>query len=93
MELDLYWISKAGYDPVAYFNKYPGRFPLWHVKDMEAGTKDITEVGNGTIDFDRIFAARKKAGLKYWFVEQDVSKGDFFKSLETSRDYLAKKNY
>ena len=93
MELDLYWISKAGYDPVAYFNKYPGRFPLWHVKDMEAGTKDITEVGNGTIDFDRIFAARKNAGLKYWFVEQDVSKGDFFKSLETSRDYLAKKNY
>jgi sugar phosphate isomerase/epimerase len=36
MELDLYWISKAGHDPVKYFEKYPGRFPLWHVKDMEA---------------------------------------------------------
>jgi len=93
MELDLYWISKAGYDPVAYFEKYPGRFPLWHVKDMEAGTKDITEVGHGTVDFDKIFAARKKAGLKYWFVEQDVSKGDIFESLKSSRDYLAKKNY
>lgn len=93
MEMDLYWISKAGQDPVAYFEKYPGRFAMWHVKDMEAGTKAITEVGNGTIDFDRIFAARKKAGLKYWFVEQDTSKRDMFESLKISRDYLAKKNY
>jgi sugar phosphate isomerase/epimerase len=92
-ELDLYWISKTGNDPVKYFEKYPGRFPLWHVKDMEAGTKDITEVGNGTIDFDRIFAAREKAGLKHWFVEQDTSKRDMFESLKISRDYLAKKNY
>ena len=93
MEMDLYWISKTGQDPVAYFEKYPGRFAMWHVKDMEAGTKAITEVGNGTINFDRIFAARKKAGLKYWFVEQDTSKRDMFESLKISRDYLAKKNY
>ena len=93
MEMDLYWISKAGQDPIQYFEKYPGRFHLWHVKDMEAGTKAITEVGNGTIDFDRIFKARKKAGLKYWFVEQDTSKRDMFESLTISRDYLAKKNY
>ena len=93
MEMDLYWISKAGQDPVAYFEKYPGRFAMWHVKDMEAGTKAITEVGNGTIDFDRIFKARKKAGLKYWFVEQDTSKRDMFESLTISRDNLAKKNY
>jgi sugar phosphate isomerase/epimerase len=92
-ELDLYWINKAGFDPVALFNKYPGRFPLWHVKDMAAETKEITEVGNGTIDFDKIFAAREKAGLQYWFVEQDVSKQDIFKSLEVSRDYVVKKNY
>jgi sugar phosphate isomerase/epimerase len=93
MEMDLYWISKAGQDPVQYFEKYPGRFHLWHVKDMEAGTKAITEVGNGTIDFDRIFKARKKAGLKYWFVEQDTSKRDMFESLTISRNNLAKKNY
>jgi len=93
MEMDLYWISKAGQDPVQYFEKYPGRFHLWHVKDMEAGTKAITEVGNGTIDFDRIFKARKKAGLKYWFVEQDTSKRDMFESLMISRNNLAKKNY
>jgi sugar phosphate isomerase/epimerase len=93
MELDLYWISKAGHDPVAYFEKYPKRFPLWHVKDMEAGTGSITEIGNGKIDFDRIFDCRKKAGLKHWFVEQDISKGDIFESLKTSRDYLATKKY
>jgi len=93
MEMDLYWISKAGYDPVAYFNKYPGRFPLWHVKDMFAGTKEITEVGNGTINFDRIFAARETAGLKYWFVEQDVSKGNIFESLKASQVYLSKKDF
>lgn len=91
MELDLYWISKAGHDAVAYFEKYPGRFPLWHVKDMEAGSGDITEVGNGTVDFQRIFAARDKAGLKEWFVEQDVSKGDMFESLTKSRTYLLDK--
>lgn len=93
VELDLYWISKAGQDPIKYFEKYPGRFPLWHVKDMEAGSGDITEVGNGKIDFDRIFAAREKAGLNTWFVEQDVSKGDMFESLKKSYDYLEAKKY
>lgn len=93
MEMDLYWISKAGHDPVAYFDKYPGRFPLWHVKDMEAGTGDITNVGGGVINFDKIFAARKKAGLEQWFVEQDVSKGDMFESIKKSYDYLIKKPY
>lgn len=93
MEMDLYWVSKAGQDPVAYFNKYPGRFPLWHVKDMAAGSGDITEVGHGTIDFDRIFAARKTAGLEQWFVEQDTSKGDIFESIKASHQYLDKKGY
>ncbi len=92
-ELDLYWISKAGRDPIEFFEKYPNRFPLWHVKDMAAEDKAITEVGHGTINFDRIFAARKKAGMKHWFVEQDTSKGDMFESITSSRDYLAKKKY
>lgn len=93
MELDLYWIYRAGQDPLKYFAKYPKRFPLWHVKDMEAGTKGITEVGNGTIDFDKVFAARKEAGLKHWFVEQDVSKGDMFESLKKSHSFLSQKKY
>jgi len=93
MEMDLYWTAKAGQDPIKYFDKYPGRFELWHVKDMSAGAGEITEIGNGVIDFDRIFADRKKAGLKHWFVEQDTSKGDMFESLKTSVSNLSKKNY
>lgn len=92
-EADLYWFNKAGEDPVSWFEKYPGRFPLWHVKDMEKGTGDFAEVGSGTIDFDRIFAARKKAGMEYWFVEQDECKRDPFDSLAMSRDFLLKKKY
>lgn len=88
MELDLYWISKAGLDPLSYFEKYPKRFPLWHVKDMKAETKDFTEIGNGTIDFERIFAAKEKAGLTHWFLEQDSSDKDIFESISISRKYI-----
>jgi len=88
MELDLYWIAKAGFDPLLYFEKYPGRFPLWHVKDMKAITKDFAEIGKGTIDFETIFEANEKAGLKHWFVEQDSSNKDMFESLKISADYI-----
>jgi hypothetical protein len=70
MELDLGWATVAGQDPVELFKKNPGRYPLWHVKDMTT-QKTPTAVGNGTIDFKRIFAASKDAGMKYFFVEQD----------------------
>jgi sugar phosphate isomerase/epimerase len=93
MEADLYWITKAGVDPVAYFKQYPGRFPLWHVKDMEPESQQFAEVGQGIIDFDRIFAHRHTAGLKHWFVEQDQMIREPFESLAISRDYLLKKNY
>jgi sugar phosphate isomerase/epimerase len=73
MELDLGWATVAGQDPVELFKKNPGRYPLWHVKDMTA-QKVPTEVGNGTIDFKRIFAASKTAGMQYFFVEQDGAK-------------------
>ena len=88
-ELDLYWITRAGFDPVEYFKKAPGRFPLWHVKDMEAGDeKFFSEVGNGIIDFERIFNARDIAGLKYFFVEQDDTRKTPFESIEISINYL-----
>lgn len=93
MELDLYWIAKAGFSPLDYFEKHPQRFPLWHVKDMKAGSKDFAEIGNGTIDFKTIFEAREKAGLKHWFVEQDSSDKDMFDSLKISTDYIAKNNF
>lgn len=93
MELDLYWIAKAGLNPLIYFDKYPKRFPLWHVKDMRAGTKDFTEIGNGTIDFKTIFEAREKAGLKHWFVEQDSSDKNMFESIAISRDFMQKNHF
>ena len=76
MELDLYWVSKAGKDAVDLINRHPGRFPLFHVKDMDkTAAKAFTEVGNGSIDFKRIFKQADKAGMKYFFVEQDKTAG------------------
>lgn len=84
MELDLYWITKAGYDPLAFFEKYPGRTPLWHVKDMaDTAEKEFTEVGNGVIDFEAIFANKEKSGMTHFFVEQDQS-DDPLKSIGIS---------
>jgi len=92
MELDLYWITRAGLNPVDYFESYPGRFPLWHIKDMNKDT-DFTEVGNGIIDFKNIFKARKKAGLAYWFLEQDSSDKDIFESIVISKQYIENNPY
>jgi sugar phosphate isomerase/epimerase len=84
LELDLYWVAKAGLDPVDLFKQYPGRFPMWHVKDMDKGDQSFAEVGTGSIDFKRIFAQRKLAGLTNFFVEQDVSKRPVFEAIATS---------
>lgn len=89
MELDLAWATKAGKDPVALFNEQPGRFPLWHVKDIKDDRKTITEVGNGMVDFKRAFSAAKVAGLKYFFVEQDMAPGGI-ESITTSINNLKK---
>ncbi len=71
MELDLAWATKAKQDPVALFKLHPGRFPLWHVKDLDKNTMNPTEVGSGFIDFKRIFDNADESGMKYFFVEQD----------------------
>ncbi|RRB02533.1 sugar phosphate isomerase/epimerase family protein [Larkinella rosea] len=88
MELDLAWATKAGKDPVALFKEMPGRFPLWHIKDIKDDLKTITEVGNGVVDFKRIFKAAKTAGLKYYFVEQDAAPG--IENVSISYQNLAK---
>ncbi len=72
-ELDLGWATLAGADPVALFEKNPGRFPLWHVKDINKETKKPVEVGTGMVDFKRIFAAAKVSGMEHFFVEQDMA--------------------
>lgn len=72
-ELDLAWATKAGVNIPELFQKHPGRFPLFHVKDLNKETQRPVEVGAGYIDFKPIFAAAKTAGVKHYFVEQDAA--------------------
>jgi len=71
-QMDLYWVTRAEADPVAYFEEYPGRFKLWHVKDMDEEGK-FAPVGEGTIDFARILKEKKTSGMEKYFVEQDMT--------------------
>jgi sugar phosphate isomerase/epimerase len=88
-EMDLYWVAKAGMDPIALFNQHPGRFPLMHLKDMDKTEQhSFTEVGNGSIDFKTILKHQKKAGLKYFFVEQDKCPGSPLDSIKQSYDFI-----
>lgn len=88
-ETDLYWLTRAGQDPVKLFNAHPGRFPLWHLKDMDnTPAKSFASVGSGVIDFKAIFAARKVAGMKYFFVEQDKCPGSPFDAITASYNYI-----
>ena len=69
-QMDLFWVTKAGVDPIAYFEKYPGRFISWHVKDMDKKGR-FAPVGTGTIDFSRILSKKELSGMKFYMVEQD----------------------
>lgn len=78
MEMDCGWVANAGRDPVDYLQRHAGRFHLLHVKDLKKGFKpntgfeiDGTEIGHGALDWPRIFAAAKAAGVKGYFVEQE----------------------
>jgi sugar phosphate isomerase/epimerase len=93
-EMDLYWITKGGQDPLAYFARWPGRFPLVHVKDMDATPRRFfAEVGKGTIDFKRIFQKARQAGIQHYFYEQDEVPGSPFDSAKASYDYLRSLRY
>lgn len=90
-EMDIYWVSKAGKDPLALFAKYPGRFAMWHVKDMDnTPKKSFTEVGSGVINYKKIFNYAQKSGMKYFFVEQDMCAGAPLDSTAKSITYLKK---
>jgi len=89
MELDLAWATKGGKDPVELFKQHPGRFPLWHVKDLDAKRETVLPVGEGTIDYKRIFDAASTSGMKHFFVEHDMPK-DPVASITTSYNYLSK---
>jgi sugar phosphate isomerase/epimerase len=87
-EMDLYWITKGGRDPLTYFARWPGRFPLVHVKDS-AGPPEhrMVDVGEGTIPWKVIFAHREQAGIRHYFVEHDEP-ADPLASVRRSHEYL-----
>jgi sugar phosphate isomerase/epimerase len=89
IELDLYWITLGGFDPLQYFRGHPGRFPMVHVKDMKTGGErpQMVDVGKGDIDFGAIFAQRNEAGTRHFFVEHDEP-ADPLASIEAGLHYL-----
>ncbi len=90
MELDLGWVIASGNDPVRYFNKYPGRFPLWHLKDMDKVKKQSTEFGKGEVNIAEMFRYASKSGMKHFFVEQEEYTSTPMESLKYNYDYLKK---
>lgn len=91
IELDIYWVVRAGEDPLKYFEEYPGRFEQWHVKDMHKRRPDENaDVGTGSIDYKRIFAQAKKSGMKHWYVEQESYPAEPMESVARSAQFLKK---
>ena len=99
-EIDCGWMIFAGHDPIAYFKKYPNRFPLIHVKDFlpasdkSAGEMLGAELGHGVIDYKPIIAAAAKAGLKHYFAEQEgpFARMDQLQAAQVDYDYLHSMN-
>ena len=97
-EMDCFWVTHAGQDPVAYFEKHPGRLPLLHIKDMkdepaptqafDAKLGLFAHVGHGTIDWKRIFAAAPTGGMKQFYVEQDECEQPPLEAVKMSYEYL-----
>ena len=100
MEMDVFWVTYAGADPLHYWRLYPGRFPLLHIKDLRKGVtihhqqmptpgaNPFASVGTGTIDWRRIFAHVHEAGAKHIFVEQDRCNLPEYQAIKISYDYL-----
>jgi sugar phosphate isomerase/epimerase len=103
LEMDVFWVSVAGHDPVELLNKLKGRVPLLHLKDKAAGTPVMykesvpraafKEIGQGTLDWKAILNAAGAAGVEHYFVEQDQTPGDPIDSLKESFGYISKLSY
>jgi sugar phosphate isomerase/epimerase len=96
-EMDIYWVTRAGHDPIQLINDNPGRIKMWHLKDMtqkEAPSYDVggqqyyAEVGSGIVDFKSIFRNKAKSGMKYFYVEQDETSEPVFDAIAKSYNYV-----
>ena len=90
MELDLGWVIVGGKNPLDYFKKYPRRFPLWHLKDMDLAKKHSVEFGKGQLDILSMLKNRKQSGLDIMFVEQEEYASTPFESMKENMEYLKK---
>lgn len=91
-ELDVYWLAKAGENPIDWINRYKLRTPLVHLKDMTTDEERFfAELGTGGVDIEAVLAKGEEAGVQWWVVEQDVSRRTPFESLEISMNYLKTK--
>lgn len=90
LQIDLYWIARASKRTAhEWFLRQPGRFVMWHVKDMHTVSRDYTEVGNGSIDFSQIWPHAALSGMKHYFVEQGGNfTHDPFRSVADSAEYV-----
>lgn len=91
LQMDLFWVAHSSKrSPHELFTLQPGRFVMWHIKDMSTD-KRYTELGNGTIDFTKIMPDMELAGMQYYFVEQgDYFKTSPFQSITDSAAYVKK---
>lgn len=92
LQMDMYWVMhSANITPKELVEKQPGRFVMWHIKDMDTMTRDYTELGNGSINYANVFPNPGKSGLEYYYIEQG---GNFtrssLESVATSADYFQK---
>ena len=71
LQLDLYWVKHSSKrSPGYWIGQQPGRYVMWHIKDMDKVSRDYTELGNGSIDFHPILPEANRAGLEYYYLEQ-----------------------
>ncbi len=88
MELDLAWVLGSGFSPLDYFEKYPGRFPLWHLKDLNIAEKRSTEFGKGSLPIKNILDHANASGLKYYFIEQEEYSMQPLDAIQYNLKYL-----
>ena len=71
LQMDMYWVMNSStYTPKELISKQPGRYVMWHLKDMDKVTRDYTELGNGSIDYNKLLPDPTESGLKYFYLEQ-----------------------
>ncbi|HUZ61304.1 MAG TPA: sugar phosphate isomerase/epimerase [Hanamia sp.] len=98
-EMDVYWVVRAGHDPIKIIKENPGRIKMWHLKDMASkqppsyttsGPQFFAPVGSGIINFKELFKYKKESGMKFFFVEQDQTKLPVYEAIAKSFGYVKK---